>query len=108
MNRLREGRVFYDGEPAGTITETDEGYIFEYDGEFLKKELPLSASLPPRKEAYKSRELFPFFRGLLPEGWYLEIVSAKEKIDKADLFGLLLCTAAKDTIGAVTVKRAER
>ncbi len=108
MNRQREGMVFYDGEPAGMITETDEGYIFEYDEEFLKRELPLSASLPPRKKPYKSRELFPFFRGLLPEGWYLDIVSAKEKIDKADLFGLLLCTANIDTIGAVTVKRSEK
>ncbi len=108
MSRLREGGVYYDGKPAGIIRETEEGYIFEYDREFLKKKIPLSASLPPSEKPYESRELFPFFRGLLPEGWYLDIVSAKEKVDKTDLFGLLLCTANTDTIGAVTVRKTEK
>ncbi len=108
MGKFREGRVFYDGEPAGIIRETEEGYIFEHDREFLKKKMPLSASLPPREKPYESRELFPFFRGLLPEGWYLDIVSKSKKVDKTDLFGLLLCTANTDTIGAVTVSRTEK
>ncbi len=108
MKGFREGRVFYGGEPAGMIRETKEGYTFEYDGEFLEKNIPISASLPPRKKPYKSRELFSFFSGLLPEGWYLDIVSSAKKIDKSDLFGLLLCTANTDTIGAVTVRNTEK
>ncbi len=108
MDRQRKGRVFYGGEPAGSITETAEGYVFEYDREFLKKNIPLSASLPPRAKPHKSQELFPFFSGLLPEGWYLDIVSMSKKVDKTDFFGLLLCTANTDTVGAVTVRKTEK
>ena len=104
----RKGEVFYKDEPAGTIEETEEGYIFQYNASFLKKNIPVSVTLPPRKEPYQSKELFPFFKGLLPEGWYLNIVSATQKVDEKDYFGLLLASAGGDTIGAVTVKRAKQ
>lgn len=107
MAEIRKGQVFYDNDLAGEIKETSDGYIFEYNNEFLKKNTPISLSLPPREEPYKSKELFPFFKGLLPEGWYLDIVTATQKIDREDSFGLLLCTASGDTIGAVTVRKTE-
>lgn len=107
MSRLRKANVFYKNELAGYITETKEGYIFEYDREFLRKGIPVSISLPPRNEPYHSKELFPFFKGLLPEGWYLDIVSATQKVDSKDYFGLLLASASGDTIGAVTVIKVE-
>jgi serine/threonine-protein kinase HipA len=62
-------------------------------------------SLPPREEPYESKELFSFFKGLLPEGWYLNIVSATQKVDSKDSFGVLIGTAGTDTIGAVTVRK---
>jgi len=105
MKELREGQVFFDKDLAGYISEKEGGYIFEYDKEFLKKNISISASLPPRAEPYESKELFPFFKGLLPEGWYLDIVAATQKVDREDLFGILLCTAGGDTIGAVTVRK---
>ena len=104
MTQFRKGQVFYNKDLAGYISETKDGYTFEYDKEFLKKNIPISASLPPREEPYTSNELFNFFKGLLPEGWYLDIVTATQKIDREDFFGLLLCTTNIDTIGAVTVK----
>ncbi len=105
MEEFRKGQVFYNKDLAGNITETKEGYIFEYNKEFLKKNTPISISLPLREEPYASKELFSFFKGLLPEGWYLDIVSATQKVDREDLFGLLLCTTNLDTIGAVTVRK---
>ena len=104
MDALRKARVFYKNELAGYITETREGYTFQYDHEFLKKNIPISMSLLPREEPYYSKELFPFFKGLLPEGWYLNIVSATQKVDNKDFFGLLLASTSGDTIGAVTVR----
>ena len=104
---LRKGKVFYGNELAGYITETRDGYTFQYDHEFLKRNTLISVSLPLREEPYHSKELFAFFKGLLPEGWYLHIVSATQKVDETDLFGILLSTAGSDTIGAVTVKRWE-
>ncbi len=107
MEKFRKAQVFYNGILAGYITETEDGYIFEYNKEFLKKNIPISVSLPLRKEPHESKELFSFFRGLLPEGWYLDIVTATQEIDREDLFGLLLCTTSVDTIGAVNDRRME-
>lgn len=107
MSAIRKAKVFYNNELAGYLTEMSRGYIFQYDPEFLKKNIPLSMSLPPREESYQSKELFPFFKGLLPEGWYLNIVSAIKKIDSKDSFGLLIGTTSVDTIGAVTVRKEE-
>lgn len=102
---FRKATVKYKDRVAGSLSETASGYAFAYDPAYLRTGPPLSISLPLRQEPYESRELFGFFRGLLPEGWYLDIVSATAKIDAQDAFGILLATTA-DTIGAVTVHRA--
>lgn len=107
MDALRKAQVFYKNELAGNITETINGYIFQYDHEFVRKNIPISLSLPPQEEPYHSKELFPFFKGLLPEGWYLNIVSATQRVDNKDSFGLLLASASVDTIGAVTVVKMD-
>jgi len=107
MNILRKAQVFYNSELAGCLVETSDGYTFKYDSEFLKKNIAISVSLPSREEPYESKELFSFFKGLLPEGWYLNIVSATQKVDSKDSFGVLIATASVDTIGAVTVRKEE-
>ncbi|MBF0385859.1 MAG: HipA N-terminal domain-containing protein [Candidatus Omnitrophica bacterium] len=107
MNEIRKAQVYYADELAGYLTEASEGYTFQYDSEFLKKNIPISVSLPPRAEPYQSKELFPFFKGLLPEGWYLDIVSTTQKIDSKDSFGLLLGTASADTAGTVTIRKVK-
>ncbi len=58
--------------------------------------------MPLRPEPYETKGLLPFFENLLPEGWLLEIATAKLKITKDDAFGLLLATCA-DCVGAVEV-----
>ena len=104
---LRKADVYFKNDLAGFLSETTDGYIFQYDREFLKKNISISVSLPPREEPYQSAELFPFFKGLLPEGWYLDIVTATQKVDARDFFGVLASTASMGTIGAVTVHRAK-
>ncbi len=100
---FRKARVNYKDELAGYLQETENGFQFLYDENYLRSGgQPISVSLPLTNEPYESKELFSFFRGLLPEGWYLDIVSAAKKIDTNDSFGLLLATTG-DTIGAVTV-----
>ena len=102
---FRRAKVKYKDQVAGYLSETATGYRFQYDPAYLRTGAPISISLPLREEPYESRELFSFFRGLLPEGWYLAIVSAIAKIDARDAFGILLATTS-DTIGAVTVHKA--
>ncbi len=102
-----KAQVYYKEKLAGFLTETEDGYVFQYDKNFLKENTPISMTLPLREEPYHSKALFSFFKGLLPEGWYLDIVSMTQKVDTKDFFGVLLSTAGTDTIGAVTVMKAE-
>lgn len=102
-NKFRKAIVLFNNERAGLLEEIKDGYRFTYDSEFIKNKKSISISLPIAKNFYESTHLFSFFLGLLPEGWYLDLVCKTLKIDKDDAFGILLATC-KDTIGAVTVK----
>jgi serine/threonine-protein kinase HipA len=55
-----------------------------------------------QEEAFHSNVLFPFFDGLIPEGWLLELAGRSWKIDRRDRMSLLLA-CCKDCIGAVSV-----
>ncbi|MBQ5989300.1 MAG: HipA N-terminal domain-containing protein [Oscillospiraceae bacterium] len=105
MTEYRTAYVYIRNIFAGTLSETDEGYLFEYDREYLTSEKPLSVSLtlPLQNEKYASGTLFPFFDGLIPEGWLLDIVSRNWKIDRSDRFGLLLASC-RDSIGNVSIR----
>jgi serine/threonine-protein kinase HipA len=50
--------------------------------------------------------MIPFFDGLIPEGWLLEIVVANWKINPKDRMGLLL-NFCKNCIGAVSIIKDE-
>ena len=73
--------------------------------EYLKRKdaVGVSLTLPLRREPYETTILFPFFDGLIPEGWLLGVVCRNWKIDRNDRFGLLL-SACKDCIGDVCIK----
>lgn len=103
---FRSAKVNYQGRLAGILSETEKGYRFAYDPAYLHHGQAVSVSLPLREQPYESEKLFSFFEGLLPEGWYLDVVRATEKIDAKDSFGLLLRTTG-DTIGAVTIQRPQ-
>ena len=105
MEAYRTAYVYVRDTFAGILKETDTGYSFQYDRDYLEKadSTPVSLTLPMQKEEYTSRILFPFFDGLIPEGWLLNIVSENWKISTKDRFGLLL-VACKDPIGNVRIK----
>ena len=90
---------------AGILSETDYGYSFVYDEEYLQSEkaTAVSLTLPLSKNKYRAKTLFPFFDGLIPEGWLLDIVTHNWKISQSDRFGVLL-VACKDPIGNVSVR----
>ena len=105
MEAYRTAYVYVRETFAGTLKETDSGYSFIYDSEYLTNEnsSAVSLTLPMQAEEYTSKTLFAFFDGLIPEGWLLEIVSKNWKISQKDRFGLLL-VACKDPIGNVSIK----
>lgn len=104
MNAFRLAYVYVRNIFAGILQETDAGYSFAYDAAYLKREdaSAVSLTLPLTDQTYTSKTLFPFFDGLIPEGWLLGIVSRNWKIDPKDRFGLLL-VACKDCIGNVSI-----
>ena len=104
----RKGIVLIRGEKAGMIEETDEGYRFTYDPAYCEKEGAVAASLtlPLRTQPYFSEVLFPFFDGLIPEGWLLHMTQEIWKLDRRDRFGVLL-SACRDCIGDVSITTEE-
>lgn len=105
-NNYRKAKVFFQNEDAGILEETNIGFRFTYNQNFLKKNQTISLSLPLQSEPFENSDLFSFFVGLLPEGWYLDIVNMTLKIDKNDSFGILLATC-KDNIGAVSIEEVK-
>jgi serine/threonine-protein kinase HipA len=100
----RQVHVSYRNRLAGTLAELgNRGYRFVYDPNYLKSGPPISLTLPLQAEPFESRDLFSFFAGLVPEGWYLRIVAPTIKVDETDTFGLLMHTC-EDCIGAVSIK----
>lgn len=106
---MRQAQVYYKNEFAGMISEGDEGYIFQYDDAYLAtvESKPVSLTLPLQQNAYTSKVLFPFFDGLIPEGWLFNIAITNWKINPRDRFGLLL-SLCKDCIGCVSIISKEK
>ncbi len=93
---------------AGWLTQDEQGYHFVYDQAYagMADARPVSLTLPVRGVPYTSRVLFPFFDGLIPEGWLLEIAEKNWKLNPRDRMGLLLA-CCKDCIGAVSVEEVK-
>jgi len=96
--------IYLGDKKAGLLEKTEKGYRFTYDKEFISSQdaQPVSLSLPLTENPYESESLFPFFLGLIPEGWLLDLTSKILKIDPENAFDILLATCG-DCIGAVTV-----
>lgn len=94
---------------AGTLVEDETGYRFTYEDSYLQKEdsEPVSLTLPLKQQYFHSDVLFPFFDGLIPEGWLLEIAVRNWKINVRDRMSLLLATCS-NCVGAVSVVPFEK
>lgn len=106
---MRQAKILYKDTFAGILTETDDGeFQFQYDAQYFKDHPNdfLTFSMPVQEEMYREDQLFPFFEGLIPEGWLLEIASKSWKINKSDRMGLLLA-CCNNTIGAVSVQQID-
>jgi serine/threonine-protein kinase HipA len=102
---MRQALIKYNNIRAGVLRELDDGeyefvydkvYVENYPDQFITFKMPVS-TLP-----YRSKRLFPFFDGLIPEGWLLKIASETWRINMNDRMGLLLA-CCQNAIGAVSV-----
>jgi len=100
----KKGKVFYKEMFAGVIEENEDAYMFTYSEDYVNSSnaKPVSLTMPLTTTPYKSKTMFPFFDGLIPEGWLIDIAEKNWKIDQRDRMALLL-TFCENCIGAVSV-----
>ena len=105
---MRRAEVYLQEHLAGILEELESGYVFSYEHEYLNRTdaAPISLSLPLQSTPFEDKRLFPFFDGLIPEGWLLDIAEQTWKLDPRDRMGLLLA-CCRDCIGAVSVVALE-
>lgn len=102
---MRQARIYYRNLFAGILIEDEMGYTFQYDAGYLQltEAEAISLTLPLSGRPYSEKMLFPFFDGLIPEGWLLDIAERNWKINRRDRMSLLLA-CCKDCIGDVSVE----
>ena len=101
---MRQAEIYRKGILSGILTEDGGEYRFSYDKAYLAHEdaQPVSLTLPLQAEAFVSPVLFPFFDGLIPEGWLLDVALRNTDISILDRMSLLLL-CCKECIGSVSV-----
>jgi serine/threonine-protein kinase HipA len=101
---MRRAEVYLFAQKTGILTEDENGYTFQYDEKYLSSpgSLAVSLTLPLRTLPYQDKVLLPFFDGLIPEGWLLDIAVENWKLDSRDRMGLLL-TCCRECIGAASI-----
>lgn len=91
---------------AGILVEDEDGYSFTYDQEYFQSgSKPVSLTLPLQSDPHQSKTMIPFFDGLIPEGWLLDIAEKNWKLNERDRMGLLL-VCCRNCIGAVSIEPA--
>ena len=101
---MRRAEIKIYNKTAGWLSQDENGYHFVYDTSYLKLSdaESVSLTLPLQEASFNNPILFPFFDGLIPEGWLLDIAERNWKLNPRDRMGLLLA-CCKDCIGAVSV-----
>jgi serine/threonine-protein kinase HipA len=102
---MRKAAIKIEDKLAGWLTQDENGYHFVYDQAYAMQPRvrPVSLTLPVQEAPFTAKVLFPFFDGLIPEGWLLDIAEKNWKLNPRDRMGLLLA-CCRDCIGAVSVE----
>lgn len=104
QKEMKKAEVYMYEKLAGILTEDENGFHFQYDQSYLKSNEvePISLTLPLTNIEFHSKTMFPFFDGLIPEGWLLDIAQKNWKLNPRDRMEILLKTC-QDCIGAVSI-----
>jgi len=84
---MRKGEVYYKNCFARVIMVTNEGnYIFLYDKEYVQNHPDdfIIFMMRVTEKPYVDNRLFPFFEGMISDGWLLDIASENWKINRDD------------------------
>lgn len=103
---MRRAKVLVNGILAGYLSEKEKNtnyefaYLEGYCGSSISLTMPISQKIYPF-------DCFPpFFDGFLPEGFMLDALLRKAKLDKNDRFGQLMRVGG-ELVGNITVEQDE-
>jgi len=82
----------------------DGRYRFTYEENFTSD--PVSLTMPATQRVYEFEHFPTVFEGLLPEGYQLDALLHRNKIDRQDLFGQLLAVG-QDVVGSLAISEVE-
>ena len=101
---MKQAMVWCRGLKAGILTEDENGYTFVYDADYLasSEAEAVSLTLSLREEPYHDKVLFPFFDGLIPEGWLLDIAEKNFSLYSKER-GIYTLTPAYDMLSTTLV-----
>lgn len=101
---MKKAKIFADGVLAGYLIEWEKNkkYEFAYLPEYQGPEISLT--MPLRQKVYRFDRFPPFFDGFLPEGFMLEGLLRKAKLDKDDHFEQLV-RVGQELVGNITVEK---
>ena len=101
---MKKAEIYLNQQMAGVLIEDENGFTFTYSSVYISTDnpQPISLSIPVCSTPYRETILFPFFDGLIPEGWLLEVAEQNWKINSRDRMSLLLA-CCKDCIGNISV-----
>jgi HipA-like protein len=74
MSQKEVGYIYLNDRYVGQVRRESGQFFLEYDSDYASdpETIPLSLSLP-KNQKHIFHKLFPFFEGLLTEGWLKEI-----------------------------------
>ncbi|MBS0626530.1 MAG: HipA N-terminal domain-containing protein [Verrucomicrobia bacterium] len=101
---MKRAKIYVDGTLAGYLIELEKNRSYEFV--YLDKYHgpAISLTMPLKERVYRFDEFPPFFDGFLPEGFMLDALLRKAKLDKNDRFEQLLLVG-QELVGNITVEK---
>lgn len=97
---MRSLNVYKSGTLVGVVESDGKLWSFQYLDDY--EGVPVFWTLPTAQQHWQWDHVPSFFDGLLPEGFQLEALLKKKKIDRGDYMSQLL-TVGQDLVGDVTI-----
>jgi serine/threonine-protein kinase HipA len=103
---MKRAKVFVDGVLAGCLFEKEKNKSYEFAYLEGYRGSAISLTMPISQKTYHFDCFPPFFDGFLPEGFMLDALLRKAKLDKNDRFEQLMRVGG-ELVGNITVEQDE-
>lgn len=88
---------------VGVLKKRDGKYRYEFEYIQGYEGPPISVAMPTSQDVWPFDQTPPVFDGLLPEGYNLDVLLRRGKLDADDIMGQLEAIGS-DTVGAITLR----